>query len=67
MSALRFVGKPSAKILKQSIANAEKSVSLANSHQPAGVAKLADAPDLGSGSVRSKGSSPFPGTFFLAP
>ena len=29
---------------------------------PAEVAKLADAPDLGSGSARSKGSSPFLGT-----
>lgn len=27
------------------------------------VAKLADAPDLGSGSVRSAGSTPVPGTF----
>ena len=30
---------------------------------PAGVAKLADAPDLGSGSARSRGSSPLPGTY----
>ena len=29
----------------------------------AGVAKLADAPDLGSGSLQSRGSSPLPGIF----
>ena len=28
----------------------------------AGVAKLADAPDLGSGAARHRGSSPLPGT-----
>ncbi len=31
----------------------------------AGVAKLADAPDLGSGSARSRGSSPLPGIFLV--
>src|SRR3954470_13883668 len=35
-------------------------------NQPAGVAKLADAPDLGSGTARYRGSSPLPGTPPLA-
>ena len=33
----------------------------------AGVAKLADAPDLGSGALRRGGSSPFSRTNFIAP
>ena len=33
----------------------------------AGVAELADAPDLGSGALRRGGSSPFSRTNFIAP
>ena len=36
-------------------------------HLFAGVAELADAPDLGSGALRRGGSSPFSRTNFIAP
>ena len=42
-----------------------KNRAIINDGMPADVAKLADAPDLGSGSVRSVGSSPIIRTHWL--
>lgn len=46
------------------IARIARGYKLRASDREAGVAKLADAPDLGSGTARCAGSSPVPGTPF---